>query len=124
GWSYPGNAVADNSNTQYALLGLYAAKQAGAKIDERISKQIQSYYERHRKITNNQTAAYWRYHNGTFDDNPSFTMSVAGVCGALIPRVGLHPKQQETHQQTGGGATGGDHPPEQHERPGEKGLLS
>src|SRR5579884_1957281 len=27
GWSYPANSVADNSNTQYALLGLYAAKQ-------------------------------------------------------------------------------------------------
>ena len=30
GWSYPGGQLADNSNTQYALLGLYAAKSAGS----------------------------------------------------------------------------------------------
>src|SRR5439155_15207313 len=40
GWSYPGNQIADNSNTQYALLGLYAAKQAGATIDEEVWKAI------------------------------------------------------------------------------------
>src|SRR5262249_2067194 len=35
GWSYPFEKAytADGSNTQYALLGLYAGKQAGAKID-------------------------------------------------------------------------------------------
>ena len=31
GWSYPGASVADNSNTQYALLGLYAAKQTARR---------------------------------------------------------------------------------------------
>ena len=46
GWSYPGASVADNSNTQYALLGLYAAKQAGAKIDDSVWTAILDYYTR------------------------------------------------------------------------------
>ena len=39
----------DNSNTQYALLGLYAAKQAGAKIDDAVWKEIQAFYNRVRR---------------------------------------------------------------------------
>src|SRR5439155_21259006 len=57
GWSYPGNSVADNSNTQYALLGLYAAKQAGAKIDDDVWKAIQEYYNRHQRKQG--TTGYW-----------------------------------------------------------------
>src|SRR5205823_8988668 len=84
GWSYPGNNLADNSNTQYALLGLYAAKQAGAKIEDKHWKAIQDYYTR-----TQAKAGFWKYHNASFETGSSFTMSVAGVCGLLIAGMGL-----------------------------------
>ncbi|MBX9623189.1 MAG: DUF4159 domain-containing protein [Gemmataceae bacterium] len=98
GWSYPGNGTADNSNTQYALLGLYAAKQAGASIDDRLWRAIQDYYTRTQgKPT--PTTGFWQYHN--FDRTPSFTMTVAGVCGLLIARMGLDQPAQGLDPATG-----------------------
>jgi hypothetical protein len=52
-------------------------------------------------VNANQTAAFWRYHNGTFDNNPSFTMSVAGVCGLIIAGMGLDQSEQQLDEQTG-----------------------
>jgi hypothetical protein len=102
GWSYPGNQIADNSNTQYALLGLYAAKQAGAKIDDSVWKGIQDFY------TNSQqpaspTAGFWGYYNDRAfgGDRASFSMSVAGVCGLLISSMGLDKSEQELNPATG-----------------------
>jgi hypothetical protein len=104
GWSYPAAQIADNSNTQYALLGLYAAKQAGAKIDPRIWKEIQRYYARHmRDETTNPnvpaTAGYWMYHN--LDNRPSHTMTVAGVCGLIIAGMGMDVSEQKLDDATG-----------------------
>jgi len=99
GWSYPGNNLPDNSNTQYALLGLYAAKQAGAKIEDRHWKAIQEYYTR-----TQAPAGFWRYHNGTEfggDGSASFTMSVAGVCGLVIAGMGLDQSAQQLDPATG-----------------------
>lgn len=101
GWSYPGNEVADNSNTQYALLGLYAAKQAGAKIDDNHWKAIQDYYKR-----TQAQAGFWQYRNGSNPqikggDSPSFTMSVAGVCGLFIAGMGLDRSPQQLDPATG-----------------------
>jgi hypothetical protein len=44
GWSYPTNQIADNSNTHFALMGLHAAAQAGAKVDAEIWKKIRDCY--------------------------------------------------------------------------------
>src|SRR5439155_5283038 len=95
GWSYPGNQIADNSNTQYALLGLYAAKQAGATIEDRHWTAIQKYYMR----TQAKPAGFWGYHN--LDKAESFTMSVAGVCGLLIAGMGLDQSAQQLDPATG-----------------------
>jgi hypothetical protein len=101
GWSYPGNQIADNSNTQYALLGLYAAKQAGATIDDSVWKAIQEFYGRS-QITVGATGGYWSYYNGgQFGDKPSFSMSVAGVCGLLIASMGLDQSEQQLDPKTG-----------------------
>jgi hypothetical protein len=102
GWSYPGNSVADNSNTQYALLGLYAAKQAGAKIDDDVWKGIQEYYNRHQRKPA-PTLGYWTYHNANFGggDEPSFSMTVAGVCGLIIAGMGLDQSEQQLDETTG-----------------------
>ncbi len=92
GWSYPGSpgSPADNSNTQYALLGLYAAKQAGAKIDDKHWKAIQDYYTR-----TQAKSGFWKYRNGGLDNGESFTMTVAGVCGLLIAGMGLDQSAQQ-----------------------------
>src|SRR5262249_50690020 len=48
GWTYSDTGgrgrISDNSNTQYALLGLHAGKMAGAKIDRAIWEMIRAYY--------------------------------------------------------------------------------
>lgn len=101
GWSYPGNSVADNSNTQYALLGLYAAKQAGVKIDDEKWKLIQKYYTQCQNAES-ATSGSWSYHNAKFGDTgASFTMSVAGVCGLIISGMGLDASEQQLDPATG-----------------------
>ena len=101
GWSYPVNEAADNSNTQYALLGLYAAKQAGAKIDDDVWKGIQDYYNRYQR-KEGPTSGYWTYHNTRFGDSaPSLSMTVAGVCGLVIAGMGLDQSEQQLDELTG-----------------------
>jgi hypothetical protein len=101
GWSYPQNAAGDNSNTQYALLGLYAAKQAGAKIDDSVWAAIQEYYTRTQTVRN-QTSGSWAYHNAAIGDRAaSFTMTVAGVCGLYIAGMGREKSPQELDEATG-----------------------
>ncbi len=100
GWSYPGGHLGDNSNTQYALLGLYAAKQAGVKVSDDTWKAIQEYYTRTQgKATD--TTGFWTYQNASFDKVASFTMTVAGVCGLLIAGMGLDQSAQQLDPATG-----------------------
>lgn len=111
GWSYPGNSVADNSNTQYALLGLYAAKQAGAKIEDRHWKAIQKFYtDTQAKPTPAAPGGTWAYHNLGRDfggEGASFTMTVAGVCGLVIAGMGLDRSEQQLDPATGVAASCG-----------------
>jgi hypothetical protein len=102
GWSYPGHDLADNSNTQYALLGLYAAKTAEAKIDDTVWKAILEFYTRSQQAAG-PTAGYWGYYNNkAFDgDRASFSMTVAGVCGLLIAAMGLDQSEQQLDPATG-----------------------
>jgi hypothetical protein len=109
GWSYPGNSIADNSNTQYALLGLYAAKAAGAKIDDKHWKAIQDFYTR-TQAKPTPTTGTWSYHNlgrGFGGDGASFTMTVAGVCGLIIAGMGLDQSEQQLDPATGVAASCG-----------------
>jgi hypothetical protein len=98
GWSYPQNQIADNSNTQYALLGLYAAKQAGATIDQKVWEAIQDYYIRTQR--GGDKPGYWTYYNER-DNMPSISMTVAGVCGLLIAGMGLDKSEQDLDPVTG-----------------------
>ena len=101
GWSYPTNYMADNSNTQYALLGLYAAKVAGAKVDDQLWKEIQDYYTRIQKTDRvNEKAGYWLYSEAA-NEKASFTMSVGGACGLLIAGLGLDKSEQGLNDTTG-----------------------
>src|SRR5262249_54037580 len=58
GGSYPTNAVADGSNTPFAVMGLHAAAQAGAKVDAEIWQKIRDMYAR-----TQQRDGGWVYHN-------------------------------------------------------------
>jgi hypothetical protein len=101
GWSYPGNQMGDNSNTQYALLGLYAAKQAGVKIrdEEKVWKAIQEYYVR-TQISESATSGKWSYLT-QIKDLGTISMTVAGVCGLIIAGMGLDESEQKLDPSTG-----------------------
>lgn len=102
GWSYPyKGAPGDNSNTQYALLGLYAAKTAGVKVDDKLWSDILEYYTRTQKEDPKEPrAGFWSYHTRN-DPKASFTMSVGGACGLYIANMGLGKSEQGLNEATG-----------------------
>jgi hypothetical protein len=80
GWSY-GRGLginADNSNTQYAMLGLHAAHSVGVKIDREVWKSIRSFYQR----SQDPGSGAWGYGMGRGDTR--LTMTTAGLCGLII----------------------------------------
>ncbi len=106
GWSYwsPGSGnsgfdVPDSSNTQYALLGLYAGKQAGAKIAEAEWEQLFDLYLKSQKPDRDPSSGWWGYRPD--DPRPSFTMTTAGVSGLVISGLGLARSQQGLDPNTG-----------------------
>jgi hypothetical protein len=103
GWSYPldGFPGGDNSNTQYALLGLYAAKTAGVEIPAAFWEKILTFY------TRTQVGDGWGYVTGT---EATFTMTVGGACGLIIAAMGLDKSQQGLDERTGVAANCGAYP--------------
>ena len=90
GWSYYATGgTADNSNSQYALLGLYAGKQAGAKIDRQVWASIFHFYVDTQvwdtdKRSRDQWGG-WIYSQVRGQGLPtSLTMTIAGLCGVEI----------------------------------------
>src|SRR5262249_22791160 len=60
-------------------------------------KAIEDYYTR-----TQAKSGFWGYYNGEkFGGGASFSMSVAGVCGLLIARMGLDKSEQELDPATG-----------------------
>jgi hypothetical protein len=98
GWSYGkkngfgGNG--DNSNTQYALLGLHEAHLAGAKIDRKYWKAIRDYY-----VQTQRPDGGWGY-APHFNNGSTLTMTTAGLCGLLIASAELN-SSREVMQPTG-----------------------
>jgi hypothetical protein len=111
GWSYlqggvPGprfQGVTDNSNSQYALLGLQAGKDAGIKVDKAIWQSIQEYY----KDCQNKDGG-WYYHPRPRTGQSQLTMSVAGLCGLLIAGMELN-EGRETPNEDGSFKKCGDY---------------
>ncbi len=108
GWGY-GNigAGSDNSNTQYALLGLHAGKQAGANIDEEIWRQIRDFYVSTQTSEEGDSMGGWSYQPGGAKGsphgggNPTMTMTVAGLCGLYIAGLELNQGRQDLDPSTG-----------------------
>jgi len=87
GWSYGnqgkgvGRGMADNSNTQYALLGLHEAIQSGYRADPAALRALQELYLK-------------TQHNGGWGYKPAgrgatMTMTTAGLCNLIITGLDL-----------------------------------
>ena len=100
GWSYKTGATgtSDNSNSQYAMLGLWAGRQAGAKVEDAVWREILEFY---RTTQNNEDtdSAGWGY-NPNRDTN-TLTMTSAGVCGLFIAGREVNADQQKLDAKTG-----------------------
>src|SRR5439155_267381 len=91
GWDYHSrrNAIAtDASNSQYAMLALWYARQAGVEIPRDVWQSIHDLYR-----TTQQTDGSWIYSPYYSSDElkkPSVTMTVAGLCGLYISGAELN----------------------------------
>jgi Domain of unknown function (DUF4159) len=91
GWEYdnkPGNHASDASNSQYAMLALWYARQAGVAIPRDVWEDIRSYYTR----TQSQDGfwIYSPYYGPNDEKGASVTMTVAGLCGLQIASMELN----------------------------------
>jgi len=91
GWTYTleHGLSADNSNTQYALLGLHAGRLAGAKVDAEVWTSIRDFY-----LRTQQPDAGWNY-SASMPAGPTLTMTTAGACGLLISGMELNTGREE-----------------------------
>jgi len=91
GWSYTKSSAfsSDNSNTQYAMLGLHAGKKAGKKINEEIWKSIRDFYIR-TQLTGKGVEGAFTYNPFGPEGGTSLTMTTAGLCGLLIAGMELN----------------------------------
>jgi hypothetical protein len=86
GWSYGlagglGAGGGDNSNSQYAVLGLYYAQvYGGVKIEPQFWLLVQNFYLANQHPVGNG----WGYGTGGPAQNETITMTAAGVSGLLI----------------------------------------
>jgi hypothetical protein len=101
GWTYnrrEAGGIPDNSNTQYALLGLYYGKLGGAKIPEKIWESIRSYYTRTKTPDGG-----WVYSATAtpFGQGASLTMTTAGLSGLLIAGAELSESREQYQVATG-----------------------
>jgi hypothetical protein len=77
GWSYGSerSTITDNSNSQYALLGLHEALLAGARVDPKALREIRAFYIK------TQRGGGWGYRA---TNGPTMTMTTAGLCNLII----------------------------------------
>ena len=83
GWDYnsrPNASATDRSNSQYAMLALWYARQAGVEIPREVWESIHDYYRRTQGP--NGSWNYSDYYEGM--EKPSISMTMAGLSGLLI----------------------------------------
>jgi hypothetical protein len=108
GWSYgAGGFDSDNSNTQYALLGLHEGQAAGARIDPEVWQEIRDYY------TRQEGGQYqnWGYKPG---QGPTPTMTASALCGMLIAGMDLNSGRETLRPDYSGAARCGEYEEERH----------
>jgi len=77
-WDYSGRQTGDTSISQYAVLGLWEAENAGVEIPPRVWDRAAAWF-----IGSQEPAGNWVYHPGD-PDRPSISMAAAGVGSLLI----------------------------------------
>jgi Domain of unknown function (DUF4159) len=102
GWSYTNRPnTADNSNSQYALLGLHEGFQAGAKVDPDVWESIRDFY-----VRTQEKEGGWRYRRDD-SNGPTLTMSIAGLTGLIIADMDLKASKLTGEPDCGGKDCGG-----------------
>ncbi|MBN2021302.1 MAG: DUF4159 domain-containing protein [Pirellulales bacterium] len=81
GWAYPTPGV-DNSNSQFALLALHEARQAGAKVNSRTWALAKKYWE-----DGQNPNGSWGYHQRT---GGTGSMTCAGIASLIIANEEVH----------------------------------
>ncbi len=88
GWGYTkGGGPSDNSNTQYAILGLHAGIEAGVQVNKDALARIRKY------MLESQMNGAWGYDRGG-DRGPRFTMTCAGLCNLMVTGMDLETGKQ------------------------------
>ncbi len=85
GWSYSERALlgaADNSNTQYALLGLHEALLYGIDVDRKLLEEVKKFF-----IDTQVNDGGWTYRGR--GGLTTMTMTTAGLCNLLITGTDL-----------------------------------
>ena len=100
GWSYgkSNQMTADNSNSQYALLGLLAGRQAGIKIVQKDWEEIQQFYVDTQVKVGDMGG--WPYRPDSVG-TPSHTMTLAGLAGLYITGLEQNIGKQQLDENTG-----------------------
>jgi hypothetical protein len=86
GWGYGGGergGLVDNSNSQYALLAIHEAIQAGHSVPREALQAVQKLY------LDTQVDGGWSY-TPRRDKRTTFTMTTAGLCNLVITGNALH----------------------------------
>ena len=82
-WAYPGLASGgDNSNSQFALLGLYEAERAGAKVQDRTWQMTLEYWKSAQNASDG-SFGYLKRQNG-LEDAGTGSMTCAGISSLVI----------------------------------------
>jgi len=78
GWSYtsPGGSNCDNSNSQFALLGLHEAQRAEVHVNPEVWRRAKAYWERCQNIDGS-----WGYFKGRYGTG---SMTCAGIASMII----------------------------------------
>ena len=94
-WDYPAkNNNGDTSITQYAVLGLWAAKRAGVDVPTDAWNRAADWYIKTQ--LKGEGGGAFAYHPaasvaGDLDKNPSHSMTAAGAGSLMVTRLFLHP---------------------------------
>jgi hypothetical protein len=87
GWGYGGDGGGtDNSNTQYAVLGLHAGIEAGVPVDKESLRKVRTF------MLESQVDGGWAYNSGR---DTRMTMTCAGLCNLMITGMDLDISKQK-----------------------------
>ena len=89
GWGYTSKSGGDNSNTQYALLGIHEGLRAGATADKAALAEMRDLF-----LKTQDNIGGWGY-EPVKGSPPRMTMTIAGLCDLLITGMDLEVGKQK-----------------------------